>query len=234
MYHAIDRSGHTLPELLAKSRHRPLTGKLMQDEASLIPKSRPEKSWHVQVAEAMARIGTDAWGAIVLIVLGWFFFDTLRVEWGLLRQGIHFYELMSVMRSPARFFLNSEGSHGTATVPFTLVCMVALLAPLTPYLWRHRLAWLTLLAPLALIFVVAAWLYFSASGDALRESGLGDTIGNDFRHLANHLLRNASATVARKVTFGVGGYVALAGSGYLAFCGLRAFRRSSSFERGPR
>jgi threonine/homoserine/homoserine lactone efflux protein len=51
------------------------------------------------------------------------------------------------------------------------------------------------------------------------------------RHFANHLLRGASAAIAQKVRVGVGGYLALAGSAYLAWCGIQRMRNGPELDR---
>jgi hypothetical protein len=206
----------------------------MQNEMPSAPLAPAPPSWRATLADAATQIGASGWIAIVLTFLGWFVLDTLRVEWGPLRQSVHFYEIASVIKSPARFFAGSESSFSTATVVFTLGCVLALLAPLTPYIWRNRLAWIGWMLPFALILVVGGWLYFKTSGDLFREYGVTDTIGNDIRHLANHLVHRAGAGVARKVTFGAGGYLALMSSAFLTLRGIRGFREPLPVARGIR
>jgi hypothetical protein len=104
-----------------------------------------------------------------------------------------------------------------------------LLAVLLPYLWRNKYAWLACLAPLILM-LAAAWLLYSRTSHDLvaPQTGLADTIANDLRHLTSHIVHRASESVARRVTFAPGGYLAAAGTLYLAVAGLIRFRAHRS------
>jgi hypothetical protein len=177
------------------------------------------------------QLGTDAWIALALTFFGWFGLDTLRVEWGPWSQGIHFYDMADVIALPARLFNGLEANRGIRTVVFMLLCTTALLAPWALSLRRNRFAWLGWFAPLALVVCVALLLKARTSGDLLQEGGLVDTLGNDVRHLANHLFRSASAGVARKVKVSAGGYLALASSAYLAWCGIQHARNARALAR---
>jgi hypothetical protein len=94
-----------------------------------------------------------------------------------------------------------------------------------------RRAWLGWLAPLALMVCVALIMKTRTSGDLFQESGFVDTLGNDVRHLANHMFRGANAAVAQKVSVAAGGYLALLSSLYLAWCGIQLGRKSSEIGR---
>jgi hypothetical protein len=183
--------------------------------------------WYVAVVGAIRRVDWDAQAAIALTLIGWFLLDTLRLTWGPVEHAIPFYEVPLLLASPARLLTGFEGQRGTGTVLFTLLCFGALLAPLAPYFWRARSAWLGWSAPFALIVICAGLLYLRMSGDFFRMGG-GDTLANDLRHIGNHLLHRAGAGVAHRVTFAAGGYLALLSSAYLAVRGIRGWRNHRS------
>ena len=207
----------------------------MQEQASSDPVA-PEGitragGW---LSSVTARLETRPWIALILTCIAWFALDTLRVEWGPVSHGVRFYDMADVIGHPARLFSGLEGHRGEVpTVPFTLLCIAALIAPAALSMRGERLAWLGYCAPLILIVCVALLLKARTSGGLFQESGFIDTLGNDVRHLANHVFRGASATVAQTVTVGSGGYLALFSSCYLAWCGLRRIRNRIASHREP-
>lgn len=173
---------------------------------------------------ALARIDGLTWAAVTLTFAGWFLLETLRVQWGPIDRGVPFYDLVVVIGAPATLFTGIQGHRGFGTVLFVMVCCITLLAPLLPYFWRSRFAWLAAAAPLVLMLIAALLLYARTSDSSLLpHGGLTDTIANDVRHLARHLLHHARESVARKVTFAAGGYLAALGCLYLAARGVRSF-----------
>jgi hypothetical protein len=195
----------------------------MQNEA--VTASDPvQLTWRATLASALSKVDWGTWAAVGMTFAGWFLLDTLRVVWGPMDHRIAFYEVAAVIGSPVRLFTGLEGNHPPATVLFMLLCGVTLFAPLSPYLSRHRFAWLGGIVPLALMVGCAALLYVRTSGDVFAARGIGDTIGNDLRHLASHLIGNASARASSHVMLASGGYLALLSSLYLAARAIRGFQ----------
>ncbi len=183
---------------------------------------------------SVSQLGTGTWIALLLTCFSWFALDTLRVQWGPLKQDVHFYDMADVIGHPARLFTGLDANRGGPTTAlFILLCVAALLAPVALHACRHRLAWLGWFAPLAMMVCVALLLWARTSGDLFRESAGGDTLGNDVRHFANHLFRGASAAIAQQVRGGVGGYLALASSTYLAWCAIVRLRNRPALDREP-
>jgi len=125
----------------------------------------------------LLQVSTVVLAAVGMTFAGWFLLDTLRVVWGPMDHRIAFYEVAAVIGSPVRLFTGLEGNHPPVTVLFMLLCGATLFAPLSPYLSRHRFAWLAGTAPLALMVGCAVLLYVRTSGDVFATRGIGDTIG---------------------------------------------------------
>lgn len=206
---------------------------MQQKDTSSLPASSALPPWRAALASAISRVDFDIWIALALIFVGWFVLETLQVVWGPMKHSVHFYDLGTIIKNPTLLFTGVEGERGTNTVIFTLLCFAALIALLTPYFWRARFSWFALFAPLVLIAVCALLLYARAPGDILPEQSGGDTIANDLRHFANHLFHRAAAGMARKVTLGAGGYLALIGSVYLAARAVRSFLKHRTGGRSP-
>jgi hypothetical protein len=181
-------------------------------------------TWRATLASALGKVDGATWAGVGMTFAGWFLLDTLRIVWGPIDHRIAFYDVAAVIGSPVRLFTGLEGNHPPATVLFMLFCGAALFAPVSPYLSRHRFAWLAGIAPLALMVGCALLLYVRTSGDVFAARGIGDTIGNDLRHLASHLMNNASARASSHVRLASGGYLALLSSLYLAARAIAGFR----------
>jgi hypothetical protein len=204
----------------------------MQEQPSSVLGTTPASAWPGRWVSSATQLGPGAWIALALTFFGWFALDTLRVEWGPFRHGVHFYDMADVIAHPARLFNGLEANRGGLTTGlFMVLCAAALLAPWALSLRPHRLAWLGWFAPLALVVGVALVLRTRTSGELFQESGLVDTVGKDVRHLANHVFRGASAAVAQKITPAAGGYLALLSSAYLAWCGIQRGRKSMTVDR---
>jgi hypothetical protein len=177
---------------------------------------------YARITSALAGVDAPTWIALGAIFIGWFLLDTLRVEWGPLDRRVPFYDLAAVIASPTRLFTGIEGHRGLGSLLFAIVCIAALFAPLLPAISRTRWAAWGSVAPFAMMIGAALLLYAVTSQDVIpNNADSTDTLANDVRHFANHLLSSASASVSRKVTFAPGGYLALVGAFFAAVRGLR-------------
>jgi hypothetical protein len=159
--------------------------------------------------------------AIISVFFAWFFIDTLEVSVGSIKHGVRFYDAAAVIADPTRMFFSIDATFGV--VLFALGCVLCLLGPLAPHLWRNRLAWLASLLPLLLILVCGLMLYSKTSGEILATPADAGALRGSVLNLANKILQRGSDLVSRHVAVGAGGYVALLGSLVLAYQGLRRF-----------
>jgi hypothetical protein len=173
---------------------------------------------------AASRLDGLTWLALVCIVAGWFFLDTLVVTVGPWRRAVHFYELAAIIANPMRLFLNIDRAQLPGIIAFTLLCLGVLCTPLAPSLSRVRETWLAYVTPLALMLICGAWLYARTSGDFLNTSADTGTLTSDVVRFANDLLHRATQPVARRVSIGAGSYVAIIGCLFLAYHGVRRYR----------
>jgi hypothetical protein len=160
--------------------------------------------------------------AIVCLVFGWFFMNTLVVTLGSLSHGVRFFDISAVIADPTRLFFDLyTPAH---RILFGLLCIACLAAPLTPHWIKDRRAWFTYLAPLALLAVCAVILYSRSSGEFFSTPVDAKSLSGNIVKFANDLVRRGSDLVARHVAVGAGGYLALIGSAVLAVQGVRRFR----------
>jgi hypothetical protein len=176
-----------------------------------------------KLSRAAAGIDGVSLLAMLAILIGWFFVDTLTVSLGSLRHGVRFFDISAAIVDPTRIFFGVEAS--IQRIFFGLICCLCLLAPLLPH-WRGvRSAWLSYLAPLALMVICGALLYSKTSGEFFSAPTDARSLGGSVVRFANDLVRQSTGLVSKHVSVGVGGYLAFAGSLALAAQGMRRLRR---------
>ncbi len=196
----------------------------MQNETSPASTVREVPSAWLPWVRAASRLDALTWLALTCILMGWFFLDTLAVAVGPVKHTVRFYELAALIDSPIQLLVGIDRSHVLEVIALALMCIGALCTPLAPYLSNARSAWLACVAPLALMVVCGMWLYARTSGDLFATPATAGTLASDVFRLANDLLHRGSEPVARRVTIGAGSYLALAGSLFLAYRGIRRYR----------
>jgi hypothetical protein len=180
-------------------------------------------AWLIWVRAAQ-RLDGVTWLAMLAVLVGWFFLDTLTVTAGPFRQAVRFYDLGALISSPLQLFSGIDAAHRLQVLMFGVVCLLVLCAPLVPHVINLRQAWLACLAPLALMVACGAILYVQTSGDFLSQPADDGGIGSSVVQLANKLLKRGSEPIARHVSIGGGVYLALAGCLFLALRGVRRYR----------
>jgi hypothetical protein len=164
--------------------------------------------------------------AMVAVLIGWFFTDTLVVSLGSLHHGVRFFDISAAIADPSRIFLGVDAS--LPRILFGLICVACLLAPLLPH-WRWtRAAWAAYQAPLLLMILCGALLYSKTSGEFLSAPADAGSLSGGLFRFANDLVHRGSGLVAKHITIGVGAYLAIAGSLVLAAQGIRQMRRHAA------
>jgi hypothetical protein len=177
---------------------------------------------NVKLVSAAMQIGTAGKIAIACIFLGWFVLDTLVVTLGALQHGIRFFDMSAVIADPSRMFF---GFHGWAhRVGFGMLCVACLAAPLLPHWRREKILWLSYLAPLTLMAICGALLFWRTSGEFMAAPNDVSRIGGNLVQFANDLVHHGGALVTRHVSIAVGGYLAFAASFVLALHGIHRLR----------
>jgi hypothetical protein len=172
---------------------------------------------------ADGKLDTASLIALFSIFLGWFFIDTLAVTLGSLQHGVRFLDVPAVIADPSRMFLGIDRSW--RTYAFGGLCVLCLLSPFAALVGRGRWIRVAHWAPLVLMLICAALLYWKTSQELLTPSGDAASVSSKVVRFANGLVHRGSGVVARHVTVGVGGYLAFLGSIVLALSGLRGSRR---------
>jgi hypothetical protein len=173
------------------------------------------------------KIDQTAVAAMLLIGVGWFLMTTLVVNFGLWQEGVHFYDLLAVIRDPAGRLSTMDRSHPYLTLGFGLVCSLAVLAPVLPMIYKTRAAWLTYLIPLTLMVATGAILYARTSSSYVHVDDSAPAVSAYLARIAARVAKNASDMVATRISIGTGAYLALLASCWLGLRGLRRFREAA-------
>lgn len=180
---------------------------------SLSAAPRRQRTGQEELADTLRLwVGVPDLVAIGVLLLGWFLLSTVSVNlFGLSEVNLSFWQLLSHAGS-----LNLSGltsSNSDANVLMSLIGIVALLGALLPLVWRARPAHLAGVLPLVVMLLVAAELMHGLQRAAQSaNSFFGNALGNSLAHEA-----------LKMVHIGLGFWVSLAASLWLAFSAVKKF-----------
>lgn len=185
---------------------------LAKEQAELVMQAAKEKGM-AALSNASARVGTPvlvAWGALAI---AWFFLNMVNISMFTNNsQGITFWNYLSMANNGFEGGINSDKGI------FALLAILALVGPAVSQFWKDSKSHLGNCLPLALMLGLALTAYItfhSKMSDAQKLFG-----GNKYmENFASGML----AEVMKSVHIGMGGYVAVAASLYLAFVGMKRF-----------
>jgi hypothetical protein len=173
--------------------------------------------------------------AAACVLLGWFGLSAFVADYGPLSQRFHFYDAWTVMEYPSRLITGMQSGDGPRSFAFGIVCLAAVLCVFLPLRLRQPAALLAYLIPLALMLVCGSVLYREATSRIFAETSRYGDIGSQAVQLANLLADRMTRTLTRRISPGVGAYLALIGSLVLAMRGLMQYRlhAATSASRSP-
>jgi hypothetical protein len=165
--------------------------------------------------------------AVALLACGWFLMNSLITNLGFVQVQFHFYNVLTLMRSPARITTGAYGDGASLDAwLFGTLCLLALLAALAPLISQRRIAWLGCIAPFALMALVGVILYHELSQDFIADNGHVGSTGSQLIRFANDLANRVGAAITRQITVGLGGYLSVGASAYLAYRGLLGYQKT--------
>lgn len=172
----------------------------------------------------VARFGARTLGAMALLGIGWFMLNVLSVQVSAnYRVGISFWKLLGLINSPGGV-INSLGGNGGSAGLYGLVAVLALVAPLAPYFVKDRRAHLANLLPLVFMAAVGIAIYLNISdGLSQAQSAASMFGGRDAGRMASDFASQMVREALKAISLGVGAYLSLIVSVYLAGIGLRGY-----------
>jgi hypothetical protein len=159
--------------------------------------------------------------AIAAIFSGWFLLDTVSMTFGALRLDFRFYHLAALIERPTRLLTGIDVATSRWTIPFSVVCLASLAAAFVPSWLQLPRSRLYCLAPLLLMLICGAALYFETSRDTFAAAATDNDVSHALMRLANTMVRRAGSVVARQVRVDAGAWLSAGGALYLAWAGWR-------------
>jgi hypothetical protein len=198
---------------------------------SQLAKEQAELAMHAAKAKGgelaaglTARFGVPTLAAMAALLVGWFFLNTVAIqvssEYGM---GLSFWKILAVVNSPAGLMASLGGVGGGSGI-YGFLCIVALIAPLAPQVWKDKRAHLGGLVPLVFMLLVAVMVYLGISDGMKQAQGMASAMGGAqaarmLDDVGGEMLRQAM----RAISIGAGGYLSLIASLYLAGRGAIKF-----------
>jgi hypothetical protein len=137
---------------------------------------------------------------------------------------VRFYDLGTVLRDPSWLVHGAGSAHALEAFAFGTLSALVLLAPLAAHRFGSRSSWLLYALPLALMLLCGIILYAKTSQPYVRASSETGAVGALLARVANNVIGQAADTIARRISIGAGGYLALVAAAYLAYQGWKGFR----------
>lgn len=165
------------------------------------------------------KFGIEMLVAMALLILGWFFFNTISIQisstYGF---GITFWQTLGIVNSPvgviSAFGIGGVNSGGGV---YSLLAILALLAPITPFFWKDPRAHLGGLLPLVFMIFIIAMIYLGVhDGMSQAQNAAGTFGGQAAKQIVADMTANMTAQVMRAFSVGMGGYLSVVVSLYFA------------------
>ena len=180
------------------------------------------------VKRYLGLIGVPTLVAMVAVLLGWFFFASVSIDFLGQRQSATFYDFLGVLNNPQNGLATLEGRSGGAGF-YGFLAIVALFAPLLPHFVKSQKLWLAYCAPgawMVLAGVIGWWKIRSAMSQATSAAGSfggGFGGGGELQSMAREFMNE----IWNAISIGFGAYLAAAAAIYLAYVGIRRYRAPS-------
>jgi hypothetical protein len=185
-------------------------------------------------AQLLRQIDRQTWVAMIALIVGWFFMSTIVTTLGPIKQEYHFFDMLTVMLNPAWLLYGMGSSHPLEAIAFGLLALAVLLLPIVPFIVKTRSSWLLCLAPLVLMFLCGIELYEKTSGPYFEATARAGSFAQALVRFGNSVAEGTGNMVARHISVGLGAYLSLLASIFLAVKGLREFRaRASALTPNP-
>jgi hypothetical protein len=183
--------------------------------------------------QLLRQVDRHIWIAVICLVVGWFFMATVVTTLGPVKQKYHFFDMLTVMLNPSWLLYGMGSSHPLEAIAFGLLNLGVLLLPLVPFIVKKRSAWLLCAAPLVLMLVCGFELYAKTSGPYFEATQRAGSFAQALVRFGNSVAVGAGNVAARHISVGLGAYLALLASLFLAMRGLRTFRLAAAEGSSP-
>ncbi|MGZ8984273.1 MAG: hypothetical protein ACXW11_10015 [Methylotenera sp.] len=183
-------------------------------------------------------VGKPVLAAVAALILGWFILNivSLNIDLGFGPKqtiNITFWQILGIVNNIGNIqSLLGGGLTGGSKGFYGFLCVAAVAGPFIFIFWKHPLAHLGNCLALALIIIVVGAAYMSytdqmnASQEALSKIGSG--YGQD---MMKGMADKAWEQAMKMINIGLGAYLSLIASAYLAFVGITKYLVAAASSR---
>ncbi len=165
------------------------------------------------LSSAVASFGLPLMVSTSLLIVSWFFLSAVSVDALLGKISFTFWQVLGVINAGNAWDVVMQGGSGPSAGIYGFFCVVALAGPFLRFIWKDRRANLGGLLPLVFMLFV---------GIMVRISLQNLTGGTPEGPLAE-VQRQAQAEMMKAISLGMGTYVSVLASLYLAAVAVKQF-----------
>jgi hypothetical protein len=171
------------------------------------------------------RMGYGLLGALGALLLGWFVLPAASMNLGMMgNNSVTFYQGLKLLNSGVMAFTGTGGAGF-----YGFLCFAALLGVFLPQVWKDRRAGYAMAAPLALMLLVLVIAYMKASSAfSTGEEAAGALGGAEYQQMAKQMADQTKAEMMKAFSIGIGTWLSLIASVYLAWQGWKVARRAKA------
>ena len=177
--------------------------------------------------EVVRRVGLPVLVANVVLVISWFYLSTITVQASqYLHAKITFWKLLTILNLGSSGMLQAlESGGGSESGVIGLLAIVSLAGPFIHQVWKDPKAHLGNCLPLAMMLYVALSFYFGVQDGIQSSQQISSALGGGAQanQIVNNMMGEMMKAVMQAIHVGMGAYLSLLSSLYLAGVGVTRF-----------
>ena len=176
----------------------------------------------------LEKVGFHTLGAVAVLAVAWYFLSTVSVQVsGSYAPSATFYEVLKLINSRNND-ISSIGNLSRANAGlYGFVMWAVLLAPIVAHFVKSKWSTFAYFAPLAYTATIGATVYFGVRSSIGQAAGFASSFaGSDpqVQNQINQMVSQAISMAFQAISLGLGFYIGLAVSVYLAYVGFKAYK----------
>jgi hypothetical protein len=188
---------------------------IAKEQAEVVMAAARDKSKAVASA-AVAKFGLPTLVATGLLIIGWFFLNSVSIQTPVGNLGYSFWQILGYINAGGALQSFMQGGSSPSAGLYGLFAIIALAGPLVHYFWKDKRAVLAGLLPLLFMLVVAL----------IVRSEINSMGGADTSGLPPDLLKQMRDQAMQAFSMGLGAYLSLLIGLYFAAMSLKSFLAS--------
>jgi hypothetical protein len=192
---------------------------IAKEQAEAVVKAARQKG-RVLVSAAIARFGLPLIIATGLMLISWFFLGAVSVQTLFGKISFSLWQVLGFLNADTPWETVMSGRGGPSAGFYGFLAMVALAGPFLPYFWKDKRAALAGVLPLAFMLAVGI----------MARSSMHSAMGGTLDGALGEMQRQAQQEMMSAVSLGLGTYLSLLVSLYLAATGAKWFLLARASE----